>query len=116
MSKIVFLGPSGEALNDRPAKDAPREEHEAYAKKHEFFWMPCRRCGKFFGGHEIAGGEGGHWWTSPGTGDITCPDCPGDFNTEARDGGEPISVFTIPPHIPPLVPLLTKRPKGTKPS
>jgi hypothetical protein len=80
----------------RPAKDAPREQHEAYAKENQFFWAPCPRCGKYFGGHEIANGEGGHWWTSPSEGKITCSDCPGNYNIEARDGAGPIRIITIP--------------------
>jgi hypothetical protein len=57
-----------------PADDAPRAEHEAYAKNPQahgythwtgrdgkrydlpagfaFFWIPCSRCGKMIGGHE----------------------------------------------------------------
>lgn len=35
-----------------PKPTAPREEHEAFAKLRNYFWMPCPRCGKFFGGHE----------------------------------------------------------------
>jgi hypothetical protein len=57
-----------------PADDAPRSEHEAYAKNPRafgythwigtdgkrydlpddfaFFWLPCRYCGKTIGGHE----------------------------------------------------------------
>jgi len=49
-----------------PLDNAPRSEHEAYAKnpvafrqamntdpKFQFFWIPCPRCGKMFGGHEV---------------------------------------------------------------
>lgn len=33
---------------------ADRAFHARYAMRHGFFWIPCPRCGKYFGGHEIS--------------------------------------------------------------
>lgn len=32
-----------------------RAFHEAYARSHGFFWLPCDLCGRPYGGHESAG-------------------------------------------------------------
>lgn len=31
-----------------------RDFHEAYARRHHYFWIPCPRCGEMFGGHEVS--------------------------------------------------------------
>ena len=54
----------------------PRFVHHFYANLFSYFWLPCRVCGRYFGGHQIGGGrvrEGGHIW-------ITCPKCPGEYS------------------------------------
>lgn len=51
----------------------PRLLHKAYAMLNGYFWLPCPRCGRMFGGHE----------TSPfsdtelvdGRSMIVCPKC-----------------------------------------
>lgn len=53
----------------------PRFVHWVYAKLNGYFWMPCPRCGRGFGGHE--NGKGCDLDT-PATGRCTCPRCPGD--------------------------------------
>lgn len=67
-----------------PADDAPRADHEAYARGPKafgatdvpdaFFWLPCPRCGKMFGGHEVA------YKPLPGGNRITC--CPDPLTDE----------------------------------
>lgn len=59
-----------------PAPDAPRDEHRAYAARYGFFWLPCPICGYMFGGHEAR--RGGRLWLSPWSGNMTCPNCPGE--------------------------------------
>jgi hypothetical protein len=77
-------------LLNKPAADAPREEHERFANENNFFWLPCPRCGRMFGGHEVAQrNTGGRLWESPTSGQMTCPECPGQYNTHLRDGLPP---------------------------
>ena len=33
----------------------PRWVHKAYARANGYFWLPCPRCGHYFGGHEVYG-------------------------------------------------------------
>ena len=58
----------------------PRWAHHAYAWTLGYFWIPCPRCGKEFGGHEHVfrdeelwqePWEPGHW----GRYKILCPAC-----------------------------------------
>jgi hypothetical protein len=51
-----------------PEDDASRNAHLAYAIQGGFFWLPCTRCGKMFGGHEV------HYDPMPGDNKLTC--CP----------------------------------------
>lgn len=70
----------------KPTADAPRAHHELYALVYGFFWTACPNCGRMFGGHEEPTGV---WWTHPGGGKCTCPECPGNYNVEARDCTDP---------------------------
>lgn len=38
-----------------PPADAARSAHRDHAARYGFFWTPCMRCGKWFGGHESVG-------------------------------------------------------------
>lgn len=60
-----------------PNPDAPREAHRKYANAHGYFWMPCPRCGQYFGGHEW-GGEAVRFADLSGIG--CCPRCPDPSN------------------------------------
>ena len=33
-------------------KSQSRAEAKRFADEHGYFWLPCPRCGKWFGGHE----------------------------------------------------------------
>ena len=59
-------------------EDDPDEriKQEIYADRHGFFWLPCPRCGRMFGGHEEP--RGGSHWSGTWTSQICCPQCPGD--------------------------------------
>ena len=35
----------------------PRWFHQLYAWLGGYFWLPCPRCGRMFGGHEPKGGD-----------------------------------------------------------
>ncbi len=50
----------------------PRWLHRLYAAVMGYFWLPCPRCGRYFGGHEMGGGRIDHG----GYGEGTCPLCP----------------------------------------
>jgi hypothetical protein len=81
-ARHLFRGPV-------PAADAPRADHELYTLAYGYFWVACRNCGRMFGGHEIANGGGGTWWTSVGGGHSTCTNCPGSYNEAARECKNP---------------------------
>lgn len=51
-----------------------------------YFWLPCPRCGKYYGGHE----HGGMNWLGDGRGTMTCYRCPG----EQGDPG-PVPMLTL---------------------
>lgn len=63
----------------------PRFVHRWYARLFGYFWLPCPRCGRWFGGHEEGGGidvteqsaltDRYRWQTGRGT----CPQCPGNL-------------------------------------
>lgn len=55
----------------------PRSYHRFRAWATGYFWHPCPRCGRMFGGHEKGGGMDWHG-TQNEWGETTCPDCPGD--------------------------------------
>jgi hypothetical protein len=68
--------PDGGVVGSPPA-DAPREEHEAFARNFGYFWLPCARCGRWHGGHEGNALKGGRIATvSPSSFIGTC--CPDD--------------------------------------
>lgn len=61
-----------------------------YADLHGYFWLPCPRCGEYFGGHETGGGTYIYEiaYRPDGTpcgssGKILCPNCPGEYYAEA---------------------------------
>lgn len=59
----------------------PRIIHQAYAAVVGYFWIPCPRCGRMFGGHEQHGGTNYYdAFDSPRGryGAICCKDCPED--------------------------------------
>ena len=58
---------------------APRLFHQFYAWVFGYFWLPCPRCGRPFGGHEPSGGRVA---TSPGMGKMTCRNCIGEWSAE----------------------------------
>jgi hypothetical protein len=61
----------------------PREPHETYARARGYFWLPCRLCGRSFGGHEIT--DSVHFPdNAPGISTGICPLC-----TAVRNGGRP---------------------------
>ncbi len=35
-----------------------RQAEERYADRHGYFWLPCPRCGEYFGGHEESDPDG----------------------------------------------------------
>lgn len=57
-----------------------------------YFWIPCPRCGRMFGGHEWAGTDWeapGHDGHAPMYGSATCHYCPGErtrVDGEWREG------------------------------
>lgn len=53
----------------------PRFLHRWYAFVAGYFWTPCPRCGRWFGGHENGGGAD---YILDDRGWVTCSDCPGD--------------------------------------
>lgn len=59
----------------------PRWPHETYADVHGYFWLPCKLCGRPYGGHEVTmtipDPDAG-----PGSGHSICPVC-----TVERTGG-----------------------------
>ena len=66
----------------------PRWCHRIYAALMGYFWMPCHRCGRMFGGHEESGGVD---WKEDRPADpvsrsgyATCPHCPGDKYPDGR--------------------------------
>ena len=59
--------------------NAPRWIHRLYAWVFGYFWLPCPRCGRLFGGHEPSGGRVA---TSPWMGDRTCRNCIGEWSSE----------------------------------
>ena len=64
----------------------PRWWHHLHACVAGYFWAPCPRCGRYFGGHEEHGGDD---WYPTGEGRICCEHCPGDrtlVNGEWREG------------------------------
>lgn len=69
----------------------PRFLHKFYAWFNNYFWIPCPKCGRPFGGHETEGGTlfDYHDGYVPGVdaarkGRVTCSKCPGLW--EERDG------------------------------
>jgi len=56
-----------------------------YAHLNGYFWLPCRGCGRMFGGHEP---KGGTLWTSDSGGWVLCEKCPDDI---VPDGITPIT-------------------------
>lgn len=58
-SRGLVAHPVGRSYNPRSLGKAmlhPTEDrafHEAYARQHGYFWIPCPRCGVMFGGHEV---------------------------------------------------------------
>jgi hypothetical protein len=57
-----------------------RRAHQAYARAHGFFWLPCPLCGQMFGGHEWRhiDGKPAAIYTDPGDpghGTGICPSC-----------------------------------------
>ena len=54
---------------------APRWYHKLYAFVAGYFWLPCPRCGREFGGHEKSGGTD---WYPNGEGRTCCSNCVGD--------------------------------------
>lgn len=50
----------------------PRSWHHAWADLNGYFWKPCPRCGRMFGGHEWKGTD----YYAKGMGKGTC--CPGN--------------------------------------
>jgi hypothetical protein len=66
----------------RPTKDAPRSEHELYAAEHGLFWLPCARCGSYFGGHE----RGGRIQMTEASSKMTCQNCPGVYPASELNG------------------------------
>lgn len=48
----------------------PRWLHRLYAWARGYFWIPCPKCGRMFGGHEAREGHTTY------AGKTTCPDCP----------------------------------------
>jgi hypothetical protein len=60
--------------------------HEKYARTMGYFWLPCPRCGRMFGGHEEPRGsfyEEAEWEKcEKGVGcssSMTCSNCPGIY-------------------------------------
>lgn len=45
------------------------------AKIGGYFWLPCPRCGRKFGGYE----KGGHLALTATRGEVTCKKCPGEY-------------------------------------
>ena len=55
--------------------------HRIIAWAGGFFWLPCPRCGREFGGHEWSGGVDWYEFDEKGVGvrgHGCCPKCPGD--------------------------------------
>ena len=50
-----------------------RRLNRAWAWFRGYFWLPCPRCGKMFGGHEIGTGR---LVRHSGRISCTCPECP----------------------------------------
>ena len=47
----------------------PRRLHRIYARLMGYFWLPCPKCGEYFGGHELTGYEPAiNSW-------VVCPRC-----------------------------------------
>jgi hypothetical protein len=56
--------------------------HEKYATSMGYFWLPCPRCGRMFGGHEKPGGElyeEAEYEGRRGSSAMTCSECPGTY-------------------------------------
>jgi len=53
--------------------NVPRALNKAYAKMMGYFWLPCPRCGRMFGGHEI--GMGRIPTGTPGIYKVCCKFC-----------------------------------------
>ena len=61
----------------------PREAHERHARANGYYWLPCKLCGRSYGGHEIT--ESVHFPdNAPGISTSICPLC-----TAERNGGQP---------------------------
>jgi hypothetical protein len=52
----------------------PRWLHREYARVAGYFWLPCSRCNRMFGGHETGGTD----WVTDARGWCTCWRCPTD--------------------------------------
>jgi len=51
-------------MRTKPGKEwlqLPRWLHKAYANSCGYFWLPCPRCDRKFGGHEKGWGIPQHW-------------------------------------------------------
>ena len=71
---------------DEPAE---RDKQWGYAAEHGFFWALCPRCGRMFGGHEQPSG-GCHWNIAGTTGQVCCPQCPGESGGVASSSATPV--------------------------
>lgn len=56
--------------------------HKLYAFIFGYFWLPCPKCGRYFGGHEK---HGGIIWNEPGKGVIMCDRHTDDINSELNN-------------------------------
>lgn len=52
----------------------PRWVHWLYAFWHGYYWLPCLKCGRKYGGHENGSGA---IYTGNGSGYSLCPQCGG---------------------------------------
>lgn len=64
----------------------PRFFHAIYAFVGPYFWLPCRLCGKKFGGHEYKSGD--VLMTTMNEGEMVCPNC-GDKARELNEKNFP---------------------------
>lgn len=53
-------------------------ERELEAQRLGNFWIPCPKCGKYFGGNEKGGGAL-YLSHAATTGRMLCPNCPGNW-------------------------------------
>jgi hypothetical protein len=53
-------------------------ERQLSAERGGFFWLPCPKCGEFFGGNERSAGTV-RSSVDASTRSLTCANCPGDW-------------------------------------